>query len=302
MDSGKNLEIIERPRLRDPYLVCGISGWVDGGSAATGSVQYLIRRLKATRFAEIPISHFHIFQLPGQTALRPRVKMRDGLLLEHQYPGNHFFSWANPIAPKDVVFFLGNEPNLHWDEYAEALLELVAEFSVSRIYLLGGVLDRCPHTVEPNVSCACTSEALKEEMSEHEVGFGDYEGPGRFGSTLMFVCQQRGIEMVSLTGTSTVYPEFDIMIPANPKAIRALVRRLIHLINIELDTGDLDQWVKSFEGKVDFVVSQSPQLKAYVQQLEKTYKEASPGAPLGLSGEEAVEMAQEFLRKDQDRP
>ena len=52
MDRRGNVRIIERPKLRHPYLVCGISGWVDGGEAATGSIQYLVSKLEARKFAE----------------------------------------------------------------------------------------------------------------------------------------------------------------------------------------------------------------------------------------------------------
>ena len=37
-------------------MVCGISGWVDGGEVATGSVRYLIGKLEARTFAEMPIA------------------------------------------------------------------------------------------------------------------------------------------------------------------------------------------------------------------------------------------------------
>ena len=65
MDKQENVIIMERPRLRHPTMVCGISGWVDGGKSATGSVEYLLGKLKARKFAEIPIDRFHIFQVPG---------------------------------------------------------------------------------------------------------------------------------------------------------------------------------------------------------------------------------------------
>jgi len=84
MDRRRNVIMVEKPRLRHPYMVCGISGWVDGGEAATGSIRYLMKKLKAQRFAEIPIDRFHIFQAPGQLSLRPHIKLEDGILKEHR--------------------------------------------------------------------------------------------------------------------------------------------------------------------------------------------------------------------------
>ena len=211
MDSRENVTIVERPELRHPYLVCGISGWVDGGDAATGTTRYLVKKLKAKRFAEIPIDRFHIFQVPGQLTLRPQIKIEDGLLKEHVFPKNQFFYWLNPNADNDLILFLGTEPNLNWEEYANAILTITEEFAVVRIYLLGGVLDKTPHTREPGVSCACTSEPLNEEMQKYGMQLSNYEGPGRFGTTLLYICQQKQVPMVSITARATYYPEFNIV-------------------------------------------------------------------------------------------
>jgi proteasome assembly chaperone (PAC2) family protein len=292
--------ITKKPNLRQPYLVCGISGWVDGGRCATGTVEYLQRRLKAIRFAEIPLDRFHVYQVPGELSLRPHIKIEDGLLKEHSFPQNLFFYWLNPGADRDLILFTGTEPNLHWQEYADSILEIVKEFDVSRIYLLGGVLDRNPHTREPNVSCACSSRELKEEMLKYGVQFTSYEGPGRFGTTLLHICQKNKVPMVSLTARATYYPEFNIVIPHNPKAIRAIVKRLNSLLSLNLDLSDLDADVAEYEGKLASVASRNPEFRSYLEKLEQDYVEIKYEEPLELSADEAVRIAEELLKKKKD--
>ncbi len=277
-------------------MVCGISGWVDGGEAATGSIQYLVRKLGAKRFAEIPINRFHIFQMPGQLSLRPHIKIEDGILKEHRFPQNQFFYWVNPDADNDLILFLGTEPNLNWEEYADAILGVAEELAVIRIYLLGGVLDKTPHTREPGVSCACSSDQLKEEMRKYSMQFSDYEGPGSFSTTLLRICQDRRGQMVSLTTRATYYPEFDIVIPHNPKAIRAVVSRLNHLLCLNLDISDLDKQAEEFEAKLNFMASQNPLFQTYVEELEKNFIEVTYEEPLEMSPDEAVRLAEEFLK------
>jgi len=281
-------------------MVCGISGWVDGGEAATGSVRYLVRRLKAKRFAEIPIDKFHIFQVPGQLSLRPQVRMEDGILKEHRFPQNQFFYSVNPNADNDLILFLGTEPNLNWEEYADAILGVAEEFAVFRIYLLGGVLDKIPHTKEPSVSCSCSSEQLKEEMQKYNVRFSNYEGPGSFGTTLLYTCQKKQMQMVSITARATYYPEFNIVIPRNPKAIRAVVRRLNGLLHLNLDISDLDRDAEEFEAKLGFMASQNPEFQAYVEELEKDFIEVKYEEPLDISASEAVQIAEEFLKEKKE--
>lgn len=292
--------ITEKVNLRRPYMVCGISGWVDGGQAATGSIEYLVKKLGARKFAEIPISRFHIFQVPGQLSLRPYIEIEDGILKEHRFPENQFFYRVDPDADNDVILFQGTEPNLNWEEYADAILGVAEEFFVPRIYLLGGVLDRTPHTKEPAVSCTCSSSELKEEMRKYSVQFTNYEGPSRFGSTLLHICQQEKIPMVTLTARVTYYPEFNIVIPRNPKAIRAVVRRLSTLLHLYLDVSDLDRESEEFEAKLGFMMTQNPEFKDYVKELEKDFVEVIYEEPLDMTGDEAVRMAEEFLKEQKE--
>ncbi len=297
MDRRVNTVVTEKPRLRHPYMVCGINGWVDGGEAATGTIQYLLRKLEARKFAEIPIDEFHIFQVPGQVSLRPHVRMEDGILKEHHFPQNQFFYWVNPNADNDLILFLGTEPNLNWEAYTDAILSIAEGFAVVRIYFLGGVLDRIPHTKEPNVSCSCSSPELKEEMQKYSVHFGSYEGPGSFGTTLLYICQNRGMKMVSFSVRATYYPEFNIVIPHNPKAIRAVVRRLNHLLRLKLDISDLNTEVKEFEAKLEFMASHNPEFRTYIEKLEKDFVEVRYEEPLDISADEAVRIAEEFLKR-----
>ena len=234
--------------------------------------------------------------MPGQLSLRPHIRIEDGLLKEHDSPENQFFYWINPHADNDLILFLGTEPSLNWEEYAEGILGAAEEFAVARIYLLGGVLDKTPHTREPGVSCTCSSPELKEEMRKYGVEFANYDGPGRFGTTLLYVCQNRGEQMVSITARVTYYPEFNIMIPRNPKAMRALVKRLRPLLHLDLDLSDLDKEAEELEAKLGFMASHNAQFRAYVEQLERDFIEVKYEEPLDISPGEAVEVAEKFLK------
>lgn len=281
-------------------MVCAIDGWVNGGEAATGTIQYLIDKLGATKFAEIPIDRFHVFQVPSQLSLRPHVRIVDGILKQHHLPTNEFFYWVNPIVAKDLIVFSGSEPNMNWEEYARALLSVAKQFKVEGVYLLGGVLDRVPFTKEPNVSCTCSSLEIRNEMEKYGISGVEYEGPGSFGTTMLHICQEEHIDMVSLITRAAYYPEFSILIPSNPKSIRALARILESILHIDLDTSDLDRRVKEFEGKLEAVVEKNPEFRNYIEKLEQEYTESQYEKPLDISADEAVRIAEEFLRKKPD--
>jgi len=289
-----------KPELRQPYLICGIDGWVDGGEAATGTTQYLIEKLRVKKFAEMPVERYHVFQVPGQLSLRPQIKIEDGLLKEHIMPRNEFFYWTNPSSDHDLILYLGTEPNTNWAEYAENILNLAADYKTSRIYVLGGVLDKTPHTKEAGVSCACSSKELRQEMMKYAMQASNYEGPGSFSITMLSLAQKRKMPFVSIIARATYYPEFNIVIPRNPKSIKAIVLRLNSLLRLNLDTSDLDQEADELEVKLNFMASHNRELQAYIEELEKEYVEIKYEAPLDITAIEAVQLAEDFLKETRD--
>lgn len=293
-------QFLEKPELRQPYLICGINGWVDGGEAATGTTQYLIKKLRAKKFAEMPLERYHVFQVPGQLSLRPQIKIEDGLLKEHVLPSNDFFYWTNPSTDHDLILYLGTEPNTNWEEYTENILNLSAEYNVSRIYVLGGVLDKTPHTKEAGVFCACSSKELRQEMARYAMQSSNYEGPGSFSITMLHLSQKRKIPFVSIIARATYYPEFNIVIPRNPKAIKAIILRLSSLLKLNLDIADLDQEAEELEVKLNFMGSHNQEFRAYVEELEKEYVEVKFEAPLDITANEAVHLAEEFLKESRE--
>jgi proteasome assembly chaperone (PAC2) family protein len=291
---------LEKPELRQPYLVCGINGWVDGGEAATGTTRYLIKKLPARKFAEMPLDRYHVFQVPGQLSLRPEIKIEDGLLKKHVLPRNEFLYWVNPHSEHDLILYLGTEPNTNWEEYAENILNLAADFGVARIYVLGGVLDKTPHTREAGVSCACSSKELRQEMMKYAMQSSNYEGPGSFSITMLHLSQKRKMPMVSIIARSTYYPEFNVVIPRNPKAIKAIVLRLDSLLHLNLDISDLDQEADELEVKLNFMVSHNREFQTYIEELEKEYTKVKYEAPLDITGNEAVQLAEDFLKETRE--
>lgn len=297
MDSQKKVIITEKPSLRHPYMVCGISGWVNGGEAATGSIQYLIEKLRTKEFAQIPIEKFHIFQVPGQMSLRPHIKIEDGILKECNFPKNQFFYWVNNNEDNDLIIFFGTEPNINWEEYGHAILNIAEDFNVAKIYSLGGVLNTIPYTKEPNVSCLCSSYEMKEEMQHYGVQFISYEGPGSLSSTLIDMCIKKDMPCVSILAGANYYPEFNILITRNPKSIRALIIRLNSLLNLNLNTSDLNIQVEEFEGKLNLMANQNPTFQSYMRKLEREYIEEKFEEPLEISPDEGVQIAEEIIKR-----
>ncbi|TKJ46457.1 hypothetical protein CEE34_08845 [Candidatus Aerophobetes bacterium Ae_b3a] len=261
-----SLIIHERPSLEAPRMIIGFSGWMDGGDVSTGSIEYLKNKLKANKFAEIEPGEFYIFNLPGgmeQVAqFRPYTKIRDGLLIDFEYPRNEFF-----LDQKSrVILFSGKEPNLRWDEYANCIFQLAEEFDVRKIYFVGSFAGATPHTREPRITCSFFGEEQRVSLKEQDVRFTNYEGPASIATLLNKFSKEKGIEMANLVAEIPAYIQV-----RNPRAIEAVIKRLVRILDLDIDLNDLHRASLEFEKNIDKALLKQPVLTEQIKKLEDNY-------------------------------
>jgi len=260
------LRIYESPAFESPRLVVGFSGWMDGGNVSTGTIRVLIEKLGAGRFAEILPQGFYIYNFPGAMELtslfRPHCQIRQGLVRAFDLPENIFLG-----APgADVILFLGKEPNLAWEDYADCMFELCTEFGVRTVYFIGSVSGLVPHTRDPHLFCSVSEAGLKPLFERYGIRFSDYEGPASIVTYLTADAKDRGIEMVNLVAMVPAYVQGN-----NPKCIDAVVRRLAGILQLDLHLDDLRTAADDFERRLTEVVDEQPDLAESVVKLEQDY-------------------------------
>jgi len=300
MSEMENLVFTSKPKLRKPYVVCGMNGWVNAGDVSAGGVTYFINQFKAEKFAEMPASRYHIYQIAGLDSLRPVFKMRDGLIVDTQLPRNEFYYALNPSSDNDLIFFSGNEPSLYWEEYADTVVGLADSFGATRLIGFGGLFDNTPYTREPRISCTCSDDKVRDEMDEYNVMFSNREGSATFNQMLVYACKKKGLDGIAMTVRVPYYSEFNVIIGYYPKAIKAVLVRLNHMMHLDMNFEDLDSKIKELEGKIDFVRRQNSQFNTYLEDLEKEYVEMPFEETLDISPHEAIRFAEEFLKNNKD--
>ena len=262
------LVIHERPNLAVPRMIIGFSGWMDGGDVSTGTIEYLKNKLKANKFAEINSGDFYIFNLPGgmeQVAqFRPYTRIKEGLLIDFEYPRNEFFA----DQKSRVILFSGKEPNLRWDDYANCMFQLGEEFGVREIYFVGSVAGPVPHTREPAIVCSVFDEKQKTRLMGYDVSFTNYEGPASIVTLLNKLSKDRGIEMTNLVAEIPAYIQ-----ARNPKAIGAIAKRLVRLLDLDMNLDGLHRASLEFEKNIDGFVAKQPALSEEIKKLEENYDE-----------------------------
>jgi len=264
--ASDKLKIYERPNLRNPRLLLGFSGWMDGGEVSTGTIRCLIDKLAAQKFAEIKPEGFYIYSFPGSmemTALfRPHTRIEAGVIRSFVAPKNEFFC----NDEHDLILFLGKEPNLQWEEFAGCILLLCKEFGVTMTYFIGSVAGLVPHTREPRLFSSVSDANLKEALQRCGVKFTDYEGPASFITYLTSICACQDLSMATLVATVPAYVQGN-----NPKCIEAVTSRLVGILGVQIDLDDLRTVGDEFEKKLSDVVQEQPELAKSISKLEEDY-------------------------------
>ncbi|UCE49755.1 MAG: PAC2 family protein [Phycisphaerales bacterium] len=260
------LSIGKKPNLHNPRLLLGLSGWMDGGEVSTGTVECLVEKLGARKFAKIEPKGFYLYSFPGSmeiTALfRPHTKINEGLIESFSVPTNDFFYSER----NNLILFTGREPNLNWEEYGGCIFSLCAELGVEMIYFIGSVAGLVPHTREPRLFCSVSHPELKETFQRYGVKFANYEGPASIITYLTACSRMHNIKMVSLVATIPAYVQGN-----NPKCIEAVTRRLAGMLELDVHLGDLTAISDEFEKKLGDVVHEQPELESNIHRLEEDY-------------------------------
>jgi proteasome assembly chaperone (PAC2) family protein len=251
------LNVAFRPELNRPVLVAAFRGWNDGGQGASLAAGYLAKRWEGERFAEIDAESFYDFQ-----ATRPHVSLVEGMTRKLDWPENGFFHARIPGTDRDAVILMGTEPNLRWRTFSNLVLGLAQDLGVDRVVTFGSLLADVPHTRPSPVTAAATDESMMEELG---IEPSRYEGPTGIVGVLLDACRTAGITSLSLWAAVPHY----VSLAPSPRAALALVRRFGELMEIEVDTAELEQAADEYSEQVSEAVSADADTAAYVEELER---------------------------------
>jgi proteasome assembly chaperone (PAC2) family protein len=281
------LELWQQPVAEEIVMIAGWRQWADAGSISSGLPQYLIDHTNARKIGQIKPDEFYLFQVPGtHHLLRPVVKFKDGHRQSLEAKKNELFYVGD--EEKGLVLFLGDEPHMNVEQYAEAFFAAVASLKVSRVAMLGGVYGAMPYDKDRDVSGVYSLPQMKDELASYAVRFSDYEGGATIGSYLLGRAQAEGVESFAMYA---FVPAYDFAQPSllpqgmrienDFKAWHELMRRLNHMFKLGLDLSDLERQSKELvtlmDAKIDELDRKMPQLNAreYIEELDTEFTELS---------------------------
>jgi predicted ATP-grasp superfamily ATP-dependent carboligase len=270
-------------------LVTAFRGWNDGGQGASLAGSFLARAWAAERFGEIDPENFFDFQ-----ATRPHVSLVEGQTRRIDWPENAFSHARPPRVARDVVLLLGIEPNLRWRTFGDIVTGLARDLRVEMVVTLGSLLADVPHTRPAPVTGSATDEQLVAQLGLQQ---SRYEGPTGIVGVLHDACRLAGLPSASLWAAVPHY----VSLTPSPRAAKALCDRLADLLDVPLDTAELEQAGDEYARQVSEAVSSDADTAAYVEELERRADSLAAEEGEGLpSGDALAAELTRFLREREE--
>ena len=275
---------LKKPELRNPVLVAAFAGWNDAADAATTAVKFLIDRWKPVKFAEIEAEEFYVF-----TETRPTISAKKGVLRAISWPSNHFLSLITPQFERDIILYLGVEPQLKWKTFSSSYLDVCKRFNVSEALLLGAFLANIPHSMDVPISGFSSNTQTLNRLIKLDVQSSRYEGPTGMVGVLQNSLRRANIPVSSLWAAAPHY----LAATPNIKVTAALLTHLNTLLSFDLDLSDIQADAQRFEEQITMLVERDPEASAYVRKLEE-----QAGAILDEEGEHDEDEDEVIINPD----
>ena len=161
---------------------------------------------------------------------------------------------------------------------------------VEEVVLLGAFIGQVPHTKPVPVVGVATDPML---VRKHGLHPSKYEGPTGIIGVLQEACKEVGLPTITLWATTPHY----LAANPNPKAMLALLTRCGDVLDMRIDTDELETVAEEFTRRVERAIEASSDLATYVEKLTQRDDSGSDDELDDAVTEELVTEIENFLRK-----
>ena len=278
---------IAHPVVERPIVLVAFEGWSDAGDAASSAVRFIGEQHGAEPFATIDPEVFFDF-----SSTRPRVQFDDELQRQIVWPDTTVSSCVVGDGTTPLVTIVGSEPQLRWRTFAEQIVGIARLYEARLVLTFGALLAEVPHTRPVSVFGTADDRELIDTLGLLP---SRYEGPTGMTGVLQSWCRQAGLHSAALWAAVPTY----VPSAPSPKAALALVDRASQLLEIPIDTTELEIASASYERQVSELVSDDAETTDYVEQLERRFDDDDHD-PFGDDEESLVDEVERFLRDQRD--
>ena len=219
---------------------------------------------RSVKFAEIDSEDFFVF-----TETRPTVKFVDGIQRTIVWPSNQFLAYNTPELNRDVILFIGVEPQLKWKTFSDTFLEVCKRFNASEVVFMGALLADVRHSAIVPITGTSTTTDMVERLHEMDIRNSRYEGPTGIIGVLQDAFRRSHIPSASFWAAAPHY----LAATPNIKVTAALLTYINTFLSFGLDLNDIMSDAVRFEEQITALVARDPEASAYVRKLEEQISE-----------------------------
>jgi proteasome assembly chaperone (PAC2) family protein len=245
-----------------PVLVHGLSGFVDAGHANRLAVEHLLENLEHR-----VVATFDIDQLLDYRSRRPTMV----------FEADHWADYDRPelvlheVRDEDGTVFLllsGPEPDLQWERFVAAVIDIIERFDVSLTIGLDAVPMAVPHTRPVTLTAHATRPEL---VAGYEQWFGTVEVPASVSALLELRLGEAGHDAI---GFAVHVPHY-LARTEYPESARGLLVDLMRVSGLELPTDGLRPAAERVTAEVNDQIDRSEEISGVVRKLEEQFDEAA---------------------------
>jgi predicted ATP-grasp superfamily ATP-dependent carboligase len=258
-DPGELYELSgDLPDLGRPVLIQALTGFVDAGNAALLAREHLLSVGQGRLIAS-----FDADQLIDYRSRRPPMIFLEDHWEHYDEPriGLHLL---HDDAGIPLLLLAGPEPDLQWERFIAAVVELVERLGVRLVVGLTAIPMAVPHTRPIGVTAHATRRDL---IAGYEPWLQRVQVPGGAGNLLEYRLGQRGRDAM---GFAVHVPHY-LSQMQYPAAAQELLEAVSRATGLLLPTTQLRTSADLVRADIDQQIAQNPEAAALVHGLEEQY-------------------------------
>ena len=240
-------------------MIAGFNGWGNALNVSKAMAAYLIRNLDSSAFARLDSDTYYRYD-----EHRPVVTIENGQFRNVVLPGGEFFVARTASNQSDIIILEADEPNLNWNKFAGALMDLCQQLNVRMLFTLGSMYDNLLHTdrLISGVSSDADSAVI---LRKNNINSISYQGPSSIHSVILAKSCKRRIGNISLWCHCPYY----LQGTTHFGQLLQLATLLSKLGNFDLEVDALEEGWQKLKEQIDALIEKNGELQQLVSDLRK---------------------------------
>lgn len=249
--------------LGEPVLLVALDGYVDAGNGVKLAVQHLLQGTELAGSTGSTVVTFDADLLVDYRSRRPGLTYSDGAFTAYDEP-RLLIRRLTDTAGTPYLLMLGPEPDLQWERFCAAVIDLVQRLNICSVIGLLAIPMAVPHTRPAGMSRHASRPDL---ASSADSWMGTLQVPGHVTGLLEYRLGELGLNAIGLAAHVPHY----LARSDYPLTAQQLLRTTGELSGLKLDPDGLNAAIGTFDSELAKEIDGNSEVGDVVRALEQQY-------------------------------